>query len=60
MHLKFLFSYNLFLNQILCLGFSKKISFFCTPRTKCLTLKVPIMTAADDKFGDIFPNFRKN
>ena len=25
-----------------------------------LNLKAPIMTAADDKFFDIFPNFRKN
>ena len=25
-----------------------------------LTLKAPIMTAADDKFCDIFPSFRKN
>ena len=25
-----------------------------------LTLKAPIMTAADDKFYDIFPNFQKN
>ena len=25
-----------------------------------LTLKAPITTAADDKFSDIFPNFRKN
>ena len=24
-----------------------------------LTLKAPIGTAADDKFGNIFPNFRK-
>ena len=24
-----------------------------------LTLKAPIRTAADDKFVDIFPNFRK-
>ena len=24
-----------------------------------LTLKVPITTAADDKFFEIFPNFRK-
>ena len=24
-----------------------------------LTLKAPITTAADDKFFDIFPNFRK-
>ena len=24
-----------------------------------LTLKAPIRTAADDKFGDIFPNFQK-
>ena len=28
--------------------------------TYFLTLKVPITTAADDKFCDIFPNFRKN
>ena len=26
---------------------------------KMLTLKAPITTAADDKFCDIFPNFRK-
>ena len=25
-----------------------------------LTIKTPIMTAADDKFCDILPNFRKN
>ena len=25
-----------------------------------LTLKVPIMTVADDKFCDTFPNFRQN
>ena len=25
-----------------------------------LTLKTPITTAAEDKFCDIFPNFRKN
>ena len=35
-----------------------------TPRTyilpqDALTLKAPITTAADDKFSDIFPNFRK-
>ena len=28
-------------------------------RTECLTLNGPITTAADDKFCDIFPNFRK-
>ena len=30
-----------------------------TYRTCMLTLKAPIMTAADDKFWDIFPNFRQ-
>ena len=27
--------------------------------TQILTIKAPIMTAAEDKFCDIFPNFRK-
>ena len=30
------------------------------PACKAVTLKAPITTAADDKFWDIFPNFRKN
>ena len=31
----------------------------CNPRVSLITLKVPITTAADDKFWDIFPNFRQ-
>ena len=31
-----------------------------THADKKLTLKVPITTEADDKFCNIFPNFRKN
>ena len=30
-----------------------------TQHAKELTLKAPITTAADDKFCDIFPNFRQ-
>ena len=40
--------------------FEKKLIFKKVGRQQwSLTLKAPIMTAADDKFCDIFPNFRK-
>ena len=37
----------------------RKNWIFTVCHSKHLTLKVPITTAADDKFCDIFPNFRK-
>ena len=40
--------------------FVKKLFFFQKNVQTTLTLKGPIKTAADDKFCDIFPNFRQN
>ena len=39
----------------------KSSDFLCQSRLNQLhlTIKAPIMTAADDKFGNFFPNFQK-
>ena len=37
----------------------RKSKLFYAQNMQCLTLKVPITTAADDKYCDIFSNFRK-
>ena len=41
------------MNVDVCLGVASETEPYY------LTLKAPIMAAADDKFGDIFSNFRK-
>ena len=47
--------------EIICYMYmlTSRAYFHIQTNIDILTLKVPIMTAIDDKFCDIFPNFRK-
>ena len=41
------------------LNFEQYVSTLCRKASQQLTLKAPITTAADNKYCDIFPHFRK-